>query len=214
MIVLEHSFKTELVKDIESYLDEDARYILSMETCIGKHHDTSGQHYHFVGDMTDDQYDAFRQTIIKKKYKRQGVSKGDIARQYGKIGRIRDETKLMQYTVKDNNIIYKNIDLKTIQELISSSYKKEDRKFPFEKLMEYLKTNSNNYYDNEVDNGWIHESHVEFNKIEFDIIQFYLDNSKFEKTVTKSQIKSITTRYLMYYTPFKNVNHIYSYIMK
>lgn len=214
MIVLGHSFKDELVKDIESYLDDDARYILAMETCIGKHQDTSGQHYHFVGDMTEEQYDAFRKTIIVKKYKRQGVAKGDIARQYGKIGNIRDVTKLMQYTVKDGNIIYKNIDLKTIQDLITSSYKKEERQFPFKELMEYLKTNSNNYYDNEVDNGWIHESHVEFNKIEFDIIQFYLDNSTCEKTVTKSQIKSIVTKYLMYYTPFKNINHIYSYIMK
>ena len=213
-VALEHSYKDDFVKDVESYLDDNARYIISMETAKDKHVETKGEHFHFVGDMTEKQYDTFRKTIFVKKHQRQGVARNGVGRQYGKIGKIRDETKLMQYTCKDNNIIYKNIDLKTTQELIQKSYHKEDRQFPLKELMEYLKTNSNNYYDNEVDNGWIHDSHVEFYKIEFDIIQFYMDNSTCEKTITKSQIKSIVTKYLMYYTPFKNINHIYSYIMK
>lgn len=213
-VALEHSYKDDFVKDIESYLDDDARYIISMETAKDKHVETKGEHFHFVGDMEDKQYDSFRKTILVKKYQRQGVARNGVGRQYGKIGKIRDETKLMQYTCKDNNIIYKKIDLKTIQELIQKSYHKEERQFPLKELMEYLKTNSNKYYVNDVDNGWIHDSHVEYYKIEFDIIQFYMDNSTCEKTLTKSQIKSITTKYLMYYTPFRNINHIYSYIMK
>lgn len=213
-VALPHALQNEFVKDIESYLDENARYIISMEIANDKHVETKGEHFHFVGDMTDKQYDTFRKTILVKKYKRQGVARNGVGRQYGKIGKIRDETKLMQYTCKDNNIIYKGIDLKTIQELISSSYKKEERQFPLKELMEHLKTNSNNYYINDVDNGWIHDSTCEFYKIEFDIIQFYIDNSTCEKTLTKSQIKSITTKYLMYYTPFRNINHIYSYIMR
>jgi len=213
-VALEHSNKDTFVNDVESYLDDDARYIISMEIAKDKHVETKGEHFHFVGDMSDKQYDTFRKTILVKKYQRQGVARNGVGRQYGKIGKIRDETKLMQYTCKDNNILYRKIDLKTIQELIQKSYKKEDRQFPFKDLMEYLKINSNNYYQNDIDNGWIHDSHVEYYKIEFDIIQFYMDNSTCEKTLTKSQIKSITTKYLMYYTSFKNINHIYSYLMK
>lgn len=212
-IALEHSYKDDFVKDIESHLDVSARYILAMETAKEKHIETKGEHFHFVGDMSEKQYDRFRKTIIVKKYQRQGVARNGVGRQYGKIGKVRDETKLMQYTCKDNNILFRNIDLKEIQELIQKSYKKEDKTFPFERLMEYLKTNSNNYYINEVDNGWISDSQIEYYKIEFDIIQFCIDNSKTEKVLTRNQIKSITTKYLMYYTPFRNINHIYSYIM-
>lgn len=213
-VALEHSLKDDFVKDIEAYLDADAKYIIAMEVAKDKHIETKGEHFHFVGDMTDKQYDTFRKTILVKKYQRQGVARNGVGRQYGKIGKIRDETKLMQYTCKDNNIIYRKIDLKTIQELIQKSYHKEERQFPFKELMEHLKKNSNYYYDLEVDNGWVHESRVEYYKIEFAIIQFYMDNSTCEKTLTKSQIKSIVTKYLMYYTPFLKIEDVYSYIMK
>lgn len=213
-VVLEHSYKDEFVKDIESYLDDDAKYIIAMEVAKDKHIETKGQHFHFVGDMKDKQYDTFRKTILVKKYTRQGVARNGIGRQYGKIGKIRDETKLMQYTCKDNNIIYRKIDLKTIQDLISSSYKKEDRQFPLKELLEHLKANTPSYYG---ELGWHHtldDHHVHYDKIEFDIIQFYLDNSTCEKILTRSQIKSITTKYLMYYTPYVTKHDIYNYIMR
>ena len=210
-IALEHSFKDELLKDIEGYLDTSASYILVMETVKDKHSETKGQHFHFVGDMTDQQYDSFRKTVIVNKFKRQGVAKNGIGRQYGKVKKIRDEMKLLQYTVKDQNIIYKNIDLKTIQELIQGSYKKEDRLFPFEELMAHLKENSPRYYNKR--SGEYHQ-HIDcdFRLIETDIIKFYLEHSKCEKIITKSQLKSITTRYLMYYSTYRNIDDIYNYI--
>lgn len=213
-VALDHFNKDEFVKDIESYLDDEAKYIIAMEIAKDKHVETKGEHFHFVGDMTEKQYDSFRKTVLVKKYQRQGVARNGVGRQYGKIGKIRDETKLMQYTCKDNNIIYRKIDLKTIQELIVSSYKKEDRQFPFKELLEHLKANNASYYEAL---GWSHQlddHSVQYDKIEFDIIQFYLDNSTCEKILTKSQIKSITTKYLMYYTPFVNKNDIYNYIMR
>lgn len=217
-IALEHSFKEELIKDIESYLDDEARYILAMETVKDKHAETKGEHFHFVGDMTDKQYDTFRKTIIVNKHKRQGVAKNGIGRQYGKIGKLRDETKLMSYTCKDGNIHYKNIDLKKIQELIQQSYHKEDREFPFKKLMEHLKTNACTFYECILDvynNNMIEKVNaVRYDRIEYAIIQFYLDNSKAEKVPTKSQIRSITTKFLMYYTNSPNIEDIHNYIMR
>jgi len=211
-IALEHSYKDDLCKDLEGYLDTSAAYILAMETVKDKHIETKGQHFHFVGHMTDVQYDSFRKTIIVKKYKRQGIAKDGIGRQYGKVRKIRDETKLMQYTVKDYNIIYKNIDLKTIQELYRKSYHAEDRRFPFEELMEHLKANSNLYYHIVGEYKHSQTRQVDFRSIETAIIQFYLNHSKCEKIVTKSQLKSITTRYLMYYSQFINIDDIYNYI--
>lgn len=213
-VALEHSYKDDFVKDIESYLDDDAKYILAMEVAKDKHVETKGEHFHFVGDMTDNQYDKFRKTILVKKYERQGVARNGVGRQYGKIGKIRDETKLMQYTCKDNNIIYRKIDLKTIQDLIQKSYHREDRKFPLKALMEHLRANSHAHYQDMTDDPDWDDHKVEYVQIEFDIIQFYLDNSTCEKTLTKSQIKSITTKYLMYYTPYINKYDIYNYIMR
>lgn len=212
-VALEHSYKDDFVKDIESYLDDDARYIIAMEVAKDKHVETKGEHYHFVGDMTDKQYDSFRKTILVKKYTRQGQARNGVGRQYGKIGKIRDETKLMSYTVKDKNIIYKKIDLKIIQELIQKSYHKEDRQFPLKELMVYLKDRSNNYYveAQEVVSG-SKPMLVSYTEIEYDIIRFYLQNSSCEKTLTRSQIKSLTTKYLMYYTPFQNITDIHRYI--
>lgn len=219
-VALEHSNKDDFVKDVESYLDDDARYIIAMETAKDKHIETKGEHFHFVGDMTDKQYDTFRKTILVKKYERQGVARNGVGRQYGKIGKIRDETKLMQYTCKEakykDNLIFKKIDLKTIQDLIQKSYQKEDRQFPLKELMEHLKANSMYFYDSVYDECDRLESvcSVRYDKIEFAIIQFYLDNSTCEKTLTKSQIKSITTKFLMYYTHLPNIKDMYNYIMR
>lgn len=212
-IALEHSFKDDLLKDIDAYIDASASYILAMEVAKDKHVETKGQHFHFVGNMTEKEYDSFRKTIIVKKHKRQGVARNGVGRQYGKIGKIRDETKLMSYTCKDNNIIYKNIDLEKIQELIQQSYHKEDRQFPFKELMQYLVAHVFHYYDIEHDNGWITSNNVHPHKIEYSIIQFYIDNSKCEKPLSRATIRSITTKFLMYYTPYRNIDHIYSYIM-
>jgi len=214
-VALEHSHKDDFVMDVEKYLEDDARYIISMETVKDKHAETKGEHFHFIGDMSDKQYDTFRKTIIVKKYNRQGIARNGIGRQYGKIGRIRDETKLMTYTCKDNNLIYKNIDLKTIQKYIQESYKKEDREFPFKQLMEHLKSMSRCFYECKYDNDKLQQVNaIRYDRIEFAIIQFYLDNSTSEKTITKSQIKSITIKFLMYYTHNLNIQDIYNYIMR
>lgn len=212
-VALEHEFLDSLKADIEAYLPDEACYILAMETAKDSHPDTKGQHFHFVGDMTDKQYDSFRKTVLVKKYDRKGQARNGVGRQYGKIGKLRDETKLMQYTLKDKNIIYRNIDLKTIQDLMNKSYHKEDKKFPFKELMEHLKANSDSYYDDMSDYPDWKDCKVEFSRIEFDIIQFYLDNSSSEKIITRSQLKSITTKYLMYYTPYPCKYDIYNYIM-
>lgn len=215
-VALEHSNKDQFVSDVESYLDDDAKYIIAMEVAKDKHIETKGEHFHFVGDMTDKQYDSFRKSILVKKYQRQGVARNGVGRQYGKIGKIRDETKLMAYTVKDNNIIYRKIDLKTIQELIQKSYHKEERQFPLKELMEHLKSQSVYFYETMYDDrDHIHKLNAcRYDKIEFAIIQFYLDNSTCEKILTKSQIKSLTTKFLMYYTHNQNIQDIYNYIMR
>lgn len=207
-VALEHCLKGQLQNDVESYMDPSGCYILAMETAKDKHVETKGEHFHYVGDMSLKQYDSFRKTILVAKYKRQGVARNGIGRQYGRIGKIRDETKLMTYTVKDENIIFKNIDLKTIKEYIRESYKKEDRQMPIEQLMLSLQ-NASSTFTSLTGN----EYHYEFYKIELAIIQFYMLNSNHKKVLSKAQVRNLTTRYLMYYTNSPNIQLIHQYIM-
>lgn len=205
MVALNHDISSELIKSFEEYIDVSARYLVGMETAKDAHAQTKGQHFHFIADMSEKQYDKFRKTILVNKYKLQGVAKMGMPRQYGKIKKIRDETKLFQYTCKDENIIYKNIDLKTIQEYIAKSYHREERKMPIEELMADLKANVGMFYNE--------DGSIRFSMIECAIIQFYCDNSEKEKVLTKSSVKSLTIRFLMYYTPKRNIHEIHKYIM-
>ena len=184
---LPHDISSTFVNSLEQYLDPNAPYLIGLETSNGSHADTSGQHYHICASMNLLQYDAFRKTILVKKYKLNGQATKGHSRQYGKEKQIRDETKMLQYTVKDKNIIYKNIDLKTIQQLICDSYPKTTNKSKFDKLMDHLTTIPNKY-----------PHHYEFiDKIEDEIIKYYIDK-EYNKTLSKNYLKSLVIYFIMY----------------
>lgn len=182
-----------LIKYLETYIDASASYIVAMETSPTAHAETQGQHFHLCVDMDNKQYDTFRKTILVNKYKLQGQARNGIGRQYGKVNKIREETKMLQYTVKDQNIIYKNYDLKTIQELIENSYKRTTHLSTFELLMKHL---------HEI--PYTQTCYTEYvDHIEDSIIDYYITNS-IGKALSKNHLRSLTTSFLMYHTKFKN----------
>ena len=193
MVVAPHDLSTNLINDLKSYLDPDAFLLVGFETC-DKHEETQGQHYHFcVNPMTDQQYDKFRKTILVNKMKLSGQAKNGRPRQYGKIKNIRSETQLMNYTVKSKNIYYENIDLKTIQECISNSYEKPKTPKDFvSDLMVYLNEHSESFYIPGI------EVPLQYSLIELAILEYYR-KMNVGKAVSKTTLKSLTTRYLMYH---------------
>lgn len=187
-LVIKHSEKDSIWEYLQNYLHPDARVILAWETSPSAHKETEGEHFHIAADMSDNTYEAFKKTIILKQYKLRGQARDGIGRQYGLISekKLRDETKFMSYTIKNNNYYSKNIDLETLQQLYSNSYIKEDKKTEEQMVMEYVL--ANDCAD--------HREYIQIEPIELLVVTYYMQNGK---RICKSRLKMLVTEYLMCY---------------
>jgi hypothetical protein len=174
----------EYEKHLLKYLDPSGSYIIAKETARGVHHETKGEHLHIAAEMDVDTYNKMHKNIHVEQLKLRRKANDKGGKQVGRVHKVRDETKMLSYTVKNENIIYKNIDLKTIQEFIENSYPKKDDWD--NDLIDYIKLNQ------------INPRNLE--EIEDHIIDFYIKNSKKKTNLTRIKVKQITLRFLMYET--------------
>lgn len=206
MAAIRHQYVDDVVEKLEQYIDASASYIIGMETAEGVHQDTSGQHLHFAVQITDKEYDAFRKTVFVKGYSLRGQARSGRARQYGQIKDVRDETKFLAYTVKENNLKTRYIEPETLKNLIELSFKKELKKTFTEALMEHLgelkhknqitKTFSEN-------NG---SEAVPYN-IELLILKYHIDHS--EKPLCLSRLRYYTNLFLQkYYRKYNDIEEL------
>lgn len=207
IVAAHHDCSMTLISDLKTYIDPSAQLLVAFETVKDKHKKTNGEHYHFcVNPMTDKQYDNFRKTILVNKMLLSGQARNGVPRQYGRIKSIRDETKLLQYTCKDKNIYSENIDLKTLQEYIEKSYPKKDSPKDFvSALMTYLDSKNSSFYLPGIDDP-------QYSCIELAILQYYITEN-IGKPVSKTTLRSLTTRYLMYHSGnLVSTKMVYEYI--
>ena len=207
LIVAPHDLSNSIISDLEEYLDPSACYIVALEKVKDAHKETNGEHFHVMAEMSKKSYDTFRKTILVNKMKLSGQARNGKPRQYGVIKNIRDETKLMSYTLKHGNYITKNIDIKTIQEYYEKSFISKKKTEFIDQIMEYLQT-VDHYNCEDSMNESVHS--IDFQSIEKSIIKFYI-SEKIIKSISKSQLKSLTTRYLMHYAKV-SIDTIYTYI--
>lgn len=199
-IAYPHTQRETVVKDLEKYLDISQSYIISMETSLKSHKDFSGEHYHFaVEDFA--QYNNYCKNILIRKYQLKGKAiKDGHGNQYGKVRKVRDQELFLQYIVKEeniNNIIFRKIDLKTIQEYMRRSYKKEDRQSFQQQVISHLIINMCSFQQPHHQSRY---SFCNFETIEKCIIQYIVDNgAESQMTATKSKIKHITSQFLLYH---------------
>lgn len=211
MAALKHSEKENIIKYIEKYMDICGGYLIAMETSETSHQDTSGQHFHFAVDMSKENYDKFRKTVLVNHYGLRGQAKDGKPRQYGVVHNVRDETKFLTYMCKEKflpHIIYKKIDLKTIEQYIQDSFKKVDKKIYENVLMDYLLDNKaiftrDNAYDNailkRVDNQYI--PGIDVNMLEELVLKHYINNQEgILKVLCISRLRYYVTMYLQRYT--------------
>lgn len=204
MSAIEHKEINNVQIMLEKYIDASASYIISMETSKTAHKETKGQHMHYAVQMDNKQYDAFRHTCFNNTYKLRGRAVDGHPRQYGKIKQVRDQSKFLSYTVKDKNIIYKNIDLKTIQEYICKSYERVDKKDTVQALMDHLSTLTFTPLPGLSEN-------IATDIIEIEILKYSMQNNK---AVSKSYIKHITSTFLQLHLKDreKHIKEIFAYI--
>lgn len=110
-----------------------------------------GEHVHFILWAEDPQdYHKFAQNVFKQKYRLRGRAEKGKCRQYGKIKKIEDIEKMMQYTVKDGNCDYKigaHLSKDDIKQAFDKSYKKSDNYDKLEKIMlKYIDENKTKKY--------------------------------------------------------------------
>jgi len=211
MVAIAHDQSANFVNYLEKYIDPMTPYVIGLETAKDSHQDTSGQHFHVCCNMTDKQYDSFRNTILVKHYQLRGQAKDGKPRQYGSVRNVRDKTKMLQYTVKDKNIIYKNFSLEKIQELIESSYHRPDKRDLHKETTIYLMENDRYLFPEVCD--LTHEP-IMYNAIEKMLTTYIVKYT--DKIPTKSLIQSLARSFLTYrarfYNDSKNIEELLEYL--
>jgi len=206
MAAIKHEEKDNIIKYLEEYIDEDASYLVSMETADDSHIETEGQHFHFAVCMSEKTYDKFRKTILVNRYKLRGQAKKGLPRQYGCIRNVRDETKFLTYMTKEKNenLIFRNIDLDQIQQYIEDSYKKEKKTDYVDTLMEHLEM-CKHLFHNDPDQKYLGGTQIpeiDTLKLEELVLKLYMDNH--DKVLTIHKLRY----YVNYYLQKKERNHI------
>ncbi len=192
MVHLEHSKIEVFIEDLGKYMDPSGRYIIGLETAIGdKLVSTNGEHYHIGVDMSKLAYDAFRKTILIRKHSLRGQNKNGLPKQYGIVRNVRDDTRMLMYSVKDKNV-FSNFPDEELRLLLEASFPKVDPIDHVKLMMEELQTHS---FTRANDLG---EKEVDITRVEMYIVSYYRDK-KLMKSLSRATLKSLTTRFLMYY---------------
>lgn len=95
------------------------------------------EHTHFLVQMTTQSYHNFSNTIFKKRYNLRGQARNGLCRQYGKLKKIEDLSKMASYTIKSGNI-KTNMPQDEVDKYFANSFKKEEKKKVYQEIFEQL----------------------------------------------------------------------------
>ncbi len=113
-----------------------SQYIIAMEISP-----VVGEHFHFLLYAKDNKsYSNFAQNVFKQKFALRGRATTDNPRQYGRVKNIKDIDRMIAYTVKDKNVIYKVDDEKMLKDAFARSFSKNKDKITIfnEKISHYV----------------------------------------------------------------------------
>jgi hypothetical protein len=186
-IALPHSELDQLWDFLLSYTAPTGKLLLASEISKKSHLDISGQHFHVLADWTKHKYEAFKVTVIKKHYNLTGKAEQGGHRKYGIVRGIRDEDKMLSYTIKGNVYRQQNYTEEELQEAYENSYEKQDRHSNIDLCIQHLETmTSHNVYDKET------LAIYEFEEI---VLVYWIENIK-EKVISKTTLHHIVVRFL------------------
>jgi hypothetical protein len=113
------------------YLEETLKeynigtYIIAAETCDA-HAETNGQHFHFLVQMSQQDYHKYCKRVYKDTHQLRGRPVSGKPRQYGKLTQIHNLEKLKCYTVKDKNI-RSNMEQKELDVYLEKSFTRDEK---------------------------------------------------------------------------------------
>ena len=194
MAVLPHSLSQEIVEKLTSYPSTEG-YIIAMETAQGSHSETNGEHFHFVVQMSPDDYNKLCNTFFKNKHKLRGRALKDKPRQYGRVKNIQDLDKMMAYTCKDANII-SNLTDEQLDKYINMSFKKQVDRNLEDDIIEFIQKDIERDIDNQIRRDpttcWSEIIFPDKRDIYFRIIDYCIEKN--ELIPTKFRIITIAQR--------------------
>lgn len=139
------AFMAAITHEHFDYLEETLKeyniglYIIAAETCDA-HAETKGQHFHFLVQMSQQDYHKYCKRVFKDKHQLRGRPVSGKPRQYGKLAQIHNLEKLKAYTVKGKDI-RSNMEQKDLDIYLEKSFVRDEKtKFTddlFKKLNEY-----------------------------------------------------------------------------
>lgn len=209
-IALPHSEEDTLWEFLCNYTNPTRKLVMASEVSKKSHQDISGQHFHVCVDWDTKTYEAFKKTIIEKHYKLTGKAEKGGHRKYGIVRQIRDEDKMLSYTIKDGKFRQQNYTEEEIEEAKENSYQKEDRKTNIELCLEYLiKMNKYRYPDLAL------KDTLAIYEFEEQVLLYWIENIK-DKVINKTTLHHIIVRYLTQEYPYyhKHKFDILIYIKK
>lgn len=199
-----HDVSSQFIADIERYLDPSASLIVALEVASGVHKSTNGQHYHVAAQISTKQWNAYKEYLVDH-YQLAGKNNKQGKAHYGKVKRVKDETKFLSYTVKDKNIYYRNIDIEKIKEYIQGSFKKAPTNYQ-DSLLEYLFNNRETF----IDSINLYRDQINILKLEQTILKHYLQQTEF-KTLQYNKLYYYALTYLQKHEKH-DLEQIYGYM--
>lgn len=203
MAVIPHADISYIVDVIQEY-NTVTQYLISLEVTKTAHQDNSGEHMHFLTDMSDKEYTTFSDRVFRKRYHLRGQAKKGLSRQYGKLRDIHDLERMGAYTVKDGNI-RTNLSDSIIARWASLSFKRDDEIDFREKLYLFLD-------ESDIPSFLIGDDGVSLITNTFDykeptylrlcVLKFYREDNKM-KIPTSRTCHMYVTGYMMYHAKNK-----------
>jgi len=116
------------------------------------HESNPRPHFHFIFEGTDQIYTNLSKVIVDKYHLRRKGRGGVI--KYGKVKNLRDQERMLIYTVKDGNF-RSNYEPEYLRTIFEQSFKKTDKKKVLDEMVEFLDTEcktqiTNQHYDPEI----------------------------------------------------------------
>lgn len=171
-------------------------YLMAAETTKDSHVETNGEHFHFLVQMSDVDYHKYAKRVFKDKFKLRGQARDGQPRQYGRVKKIEDVTRMAAYTIKQGNI------RTNMTEAQLSAYKavtfvaKEQQSFE-EELYEYLSNNARQTIDTGKDH-LVGCRLTSYNSIGLYVVKF-IRNHKNRISINRNKIEKYIRTYQMYY---------------
>lgn len=188
-VAIPHSKAQEYKNLLDNYIDESTPVLFGLETSTVSHQATQGQHIHCAATMDPNKFKLFTDAVHRKHFKLHGRAKDGKARQYGHVKDLRNETKMLQYTCKDKNVLAWHIDQALLDQWKEESYPKKDPLSRFKQIQKDLEKFEETMVWSSQDYGP--------RQLEEQVILFHMLNPN-GKALTAPQVKQAVNYYLQH----------------